>query len=600
MTALARVRDALEAHGHAPHGDTQLSARCPAHDDRAPSLSVGYDGSKALLSCKAGCDTEDVVTALDLRMTDLFDEDTERRPECDHARPWKSSDLVASYDYVDPAGEVLYTQRRYRCRSCGAKTFRPHNRATDKAGLPRGVRVLYNLPAVTEAAAAGGTVAVVEGEKDADRLNERGHVATTAVNGANAKWEHDYTVALKGAHVVVIADNDGPGIEHAHKVAQALDGAAASVRMLRSPLDRKGADVSDHLDAGLSLDDLVPLDQAPEEDLDETPADDAQDLDDTEEDPTLARLSELRSLLVDSAGLDGIPDPEPLIDGVLYLDSLAWVQGKPGHGKSFLAIDWAGRVGLGLPWQTREVTSGPVLYLIAEGVSGVRQRVRAWEQRAQARMGGVRFLPVAVQLMNHGEKEAFVALVAELRPALVIIDTQARVTVGADENSSQDMGRLVSAADDIRRASRACVLLVHHEGRSGDNMRGSTAMEGAATTIVRVLKDGPHVRLECKKQKDATPFDPFLLRLETEGDSAVLTGGSNSARVTPSEEAILSTLRELFESTGASASALMKASDVAESSFYRALKALVNKGLVVNTGAGRRSHYQLREVPANQ
>jgi hypothetical protein len=606
VTALDRVRDALDAHGHAPHGDAQLSARCPAHEDRDPSLSVGYKDGKALVTCHRGCEVEDVVAALGLSLADLFDEDAERRPECDHRRPWKTCDLVTSYDYTDPRGEVLYTQRRYRCPVCGDKTFRPRNAATGKMSLPA-VRVLYNLPAVLDQAAAGGTVYVVEGEKDADRLNSLGHVATTAVNGAKDRWRESYTDALRGAHVVVIADMDRldekgrrPGQEHAWEVAAALDGAAASVRVLRSPLDRKGADVSDHLDAGYTLDQLVPLDEAPAEDLDEAPADDAQDDEDDEEDPTRARVAELRSLLVDSAGLDNIPPPKPLVEGMLFLDSLTWFQGKPGAAKSTAGIDLSGCVGLGRPWHGREVLQGTVLYLIAEGVSGIRQRVRAWERRAHARMDGVRFLPVAVQLMNHGEKEAFVALVAELAPVLVVIDTQARVTVGADENSSQDMGRLVAAADDIRRASGACVMLVHHEGRNGDNMRGSTAMEGAATTIVRVHKDGPHVRLDCKKQKDAAPFDPILLRLEAEGDGAVLVGGSNSARVTQSEEAILSTLRELFGSTGASASALMKASELAESSFYRALKALVNKGLVVNTGAGRRSHYQLREAPADQ
>ncbi|MET9782656.1 AAA family ATPase [Nocardiopsis alba] len=587
MTALERVREALDAHGSSPRGGNQISARCPAHDDHDPSLSVGYQEGKVLLNCHRGCDANDVADALGLRMADLFDEDAERRPECDHARPWRSCDLVDTSDYVDPAGQVLYTQRRYRCRSCGAKTFMPHNPDTDRAGLPKGVRVLYRLPEVLEAAACGETVYVVEGEKDADALASMGHVATTAVNGANARWEHSYTEALKGAHVVVIADNDTPGHEHAHKVSEALTGVAESVRVVRSPLESKGADVSDHLAAGFTLDQLVSAKEASTEEREEGHDQAA------EEDPTLARMAELRSLLVDSAGLDDIPDPEPLIDNVLYLDSLAWMQGKPGSGKSFLAIDWAGRVGLGLPWRDNEVTRGTVLYLIAEGVSGVRQRVRAWERRAQSRMDDVRFLPVAVQLMNHGEKEAFVALVAEIRPVLVVIDTQARVTVGADENSSQDMGRLVAAADDIRRASGACVLLVHHEGRSGDNMRGSTAMEGAATTIVRVLKDGPHVRLECKKQKDAAPFSPVLLKLESDGDSAVFVSGSDAGHITPSEEAILSTMRELFGSNGASASALMKASEVAESSFYRALKALVNKGLVVNVGEGRRSHYQL-------
>jgi 5S rRNA maturation endonuclease (ribonuclease M5) len=263
---MQRVRDALEQGGFSPRGgEGQISARCPAHDDRSASLSVGYGTRPGVLgiTCHAGCDLEDVLAELGLRKADLFDNEAERRPECDHGRPWLSCDEEARYDYTDASGMVLYTQRRYRCRACGAKTFMPYNPATGKAGLPRGTRVLYNLPLVAEAVAAGEPVYVTEGERDADRLTSLGHVATTAANGAKAKWEQGYTDALKGADVVVIADNDDPGREHARKVAGALAGVAASVRVVRSPLDTKGADVSDHLDSGLSLDELVDLDTPP-------------------------------------------------------------------------------------------------------------------------------------------------------------------------------------------------------------------------------------------------------------------------------------------------------------------------------------------------
>jgi 5S rRNA maturation endonuclease (ribonuclease M5) len=293
-------------------------------------------------------------------MGDLFDED-DRRPECDHARPWKTCDLVASYDYVDRAGTVLYTQRRYACRSCGAKTFRPHNRATDKPGLPRGVRVLYNLPAVLNQAAGGGTVVVVEGEKDADRLTELGHVATTSVNGANARWEPDYTAALKGADVVVIADNDPPGVEHARTVAQALDGTAASVRVLRSPLDHKGADVSDHLAAGYTLEQLVPLDQAPAEDLDEGPADDDQG-DEEREPPSTWQPVNLDDVLNGT-----YEPPEPTVGtrqdgvGLFYPGRMHGVIGESESGKTwFMLAACAEEMGNG----------NPVLYIDFEDDEG--------------------------------------------------------------------------------------------------------------------------------------------------------------------------------------------------------------------------------------
>lgn len=39
-------------------------ARCPAHDDREPSLSIRDTGGKVLVRCHAGCDQLDVIAAL--------------------------------------------------------------------------------------------------------------------------------------------------------------------------------------------------------------------------------------------------------------------------------------------------------------------------------------------------------------------------------------------------------------------------------------------------------------------------------------------------------------------------------------------------------
>ena len=54
-------------------GDT-LRARCPAHDDKNPSLSVtiGKHGDRLVLICRTGCPTDAVLDALGLKMRDLF------------------------------------------------------------------------------------------------------------------------------------------------------------------------------------------------------------------------------------------------------------------------------------------------------------------------------------------------------------------------------------------------------------------------------------------------------------------------------------------------------------------------------------------------
>lgn len=281
--------------------------------------------------------------------------------------------------------------------------------------------------------------------------------------------------------------------------------------------------------------------------------------------PTVAdqvaeRTQQLRAAILDSTTLDDLPGPDPLIGDLLFRDSIAWLQGKPGGGKSFVALDWSASVGAGMPWQGQDVpTRGPVLYIVAEGIAGIPARVRAWEAVTGQPMTGVHFLPVAVQLLDPVDLEALLAITRELHPVLIVVDTQARVTLGADENSSRDMGALVHAADRLRIATRACILLVHHEARAGDNLRGSSALDGAAETIIRVTKDGPHIRLDCRKQKNTPEFDPILLRLTPSHGSAVIQSHSGVGLdddLNRTELALLQTMRDSFGTTGATGTTL--------------------------------------------
>lgn len=315
-----------------------------------------------------------------------------------------------------------------------------------------------------------------------------------------------------------------------------------------------------------------------------------------------SRIDQLRHALLSSDTLDTIPEPQPLIDGILYADTLAWLHGKPGCGKSFVALDWAACIAAGLPWQMHGTAQGPVLYVIAEGVSGLRNRVRAWEDNAQQKTA-VTFLPVAVQFPDPRDLAAIIALADELKPVLIVIDTQARVTVGADENSARDMGTFVAAADQLRRASKACLLLVHHEARAGENMRGSTALEGAATTLIRVTKDGTHVRLDNPKQKDAAEFEPIRLRLVPQLASVTIQshdGVGLDEEMSASEQKIIGVLRESFGTTGASGSKLFDVAGIPKTSYYRALNRLVTNGAVRNVGTRKRPHYEVPNGEASR
>jgi hypothetical protein len=67
---VAQVADLLHARAI---GTRRWAAKCPAHDDRSPSLSIGEgtDG-RVVLICRAGCDTPAVLSAAGLSWRDLF------------------------------------------------------------------------------------------------------------------------------------------------------------------------------------------------------------------------------------------------------------------------------------------------------------------------------------------------------------------------------------------------------------------------------------------------------------------------------------------------------------------------------------------------
>src|SRR5690606_28789435 len=157
------------------------------------------------------------------------------------------------------------------------------------------------------------------------------------------------------------------------------------------------------------------------------------------------------------------------------------VYGPSGCGKTFLALDWALHVATGSYWHGNRVEAGPVLYIAAEGVAGIGRRVKAWLSHNRiydlSRHHPIHWLPEAVNVAEPASVWGLIEVAEELQPALIVIDTLARAIVGADENSAKDMGEVVARLDQLRRATRACVLLVHHTGKdTSAGARGSSAL----------------------------------------------------------------------------------------------------------------------------
>lgn len=247
----SRLKDLTDCGGY-------CKAKCPAHDDRRHSLSLTVDGDKLLVNCHAGCTFPEVVDALGIKSSAFFRSSTQGKAG------GKMGSISKIYKYKDHAGQVQFEVCRFE-----PKAFRPRRkpRPTDPPEKVKGgyvwtlsgvVRVLYRLDEMIAAwrEQPDRVTIVVEGEKDADTLWQHGFIATTNVGGAG-KWQEGYNRALAGRHVVVIPDHDrvnektgkSPGEEHAQLVERQLKDHAASVRIVRLPLE-PGMDVTDFFEMG--------------------------------------------------------------------------------------------------------------------------------------------------------------------------------------------------------------------------------------------------------------------------------------------------------------------------------------------------------------
>ena len=229
----------------------------------------------------------------------------------------------------------------------------------------------------------------------------------------------------------------------------------------------------------------------------------------------------LLARMLDRDALEDIPPPKPLIRDMLDLDSESWIIGAPGGFKSFVALDWACHVALGLDWRGRKVQRGTVVYVAAEGAKGLPLRVKAWERTYGHRAEGVRFLPEPIQVSDVERWAVLVQACRRLTPVLIVLDTQARLTVGLEENSAKDMGVMIDAVRRLKAATGACVLVVHHTGRNGGDARGSSALDGAQDTEIRVERPTAKseraaltATISTDKQKDGSESEGCEIQLE--------------------------------------------------------------------------------------
>ena len=225
---------------------------------------------------------------------------------------------------------------------------------------------------------------------------------------------------------------------------------------------------------------------------------------------------------------------EWLIKGVVPAADLVSIYGASGAGKSFVALDMAAAIARGVPWRGRKTKQGRVLYVAAEGSGGYGNRVKALCDLycIDAAALNIAFVTLPPNVLEQGDISELVASAKAIGDIIfIIIDTLAQVTPGANENTSEDMGRALANLRLIGQATGATVMPVHHAGKDlSRGARGWSGMKGAMDAEIEVNRDPETDAREIvvRKQKDGQDGERFGFRLETvvlgvDGDGDAIT-----------------------------------------------------------------------------
>lgn len=206
-----------------------------------------------------------------------------------------------------------------------------------------------------------------------------------------------------------------------------------------------------------------------------------------------------------------------------YIPEAATVMifGPSKHGKTFVSLDIACHISLGLPWQGSKTKEGVVVYLAGEGNYGIRQRVASWcKQHSISNLDNLLISNKAIAIDDPMAAAKIIHAVKELtneEVKIVFVDTVNRHMAG-DENHARDVSNFLNNTNIICSALGSTVVLVHHSGNgldAQDRARGSSAWIASLDAQFSVTRKDEIINFHCKKMKDGPEPDDVYGSLQT-------------------------------------------------------------------------------------
>ena len=209
-------------------------------------------------------------------------------------------------------------------------------------------------------------------------------------------------------------------------------------------------------------------------------------------------IEKLNAIFGDELGSD-YEAPNELVEGLITIGSTVVVYGDSNSGKTFWALSVAASIAMGTTCYGRKTDPGLVVYLASESPTSIRSRVQAIKKHYSDNLENLVIVQAPVNFyQGDGDANDVIELVRKIEEIkgqsvrLIIPDTLARISAGANENSGEDMGPVMSRFDVVAAATRACIMIIHHNGKdAAKGSRGWSGIRAHIDTEIEVTeKDG--------------------------------------------------------------------------------------------------------------
>lgn len=490
-TALQRLVDALRDHGClVRESATTTMAQCPAHQpDNNPSLSIGKrrDNRGVVMKCHAGCEYTDILAALNMTDSDLFDDPLVR----------SALDPIKTYVYANG-------RKNHRGVANGKKTFWQEG---------SGDKSLWAVDTIKP----GDVIYLCEGEKAAEFLAAMGHTAV-ATGGSQRTCD----IEPLANHVVqIIADRDDPGRAWARRYAKMLEPIAIFVCILQAAVDIDKADVVEHIAAGYTLDELefVPITETNGHEV------------------PLGRQIQWQTA-------DQVCDAVPLWAweydgrGRIQIGTLALFAGRPGAGKSSAARWFAAQATRGLLEGCWNKEPQNVAY-IATAEESVKYTITPGLRAADADLSKVHFPTVThdgqnAQLLSIVDEADLITYLLAHRITVVIVDPlMSTIAATSDVNKNNEVRAQVAPWSRIADAINGIVVGVVHlrKNNTGDvvaGVTGSSAFGEMARAVFGFAKSPTDDTRVMSQHKNSVGFEDLSLSYQIDSETITVASGETA------------------------------------------------------------------------